>query len=219
MGRERESTVFAGSLPYHVAKPIPTFRVDTLRGGGYARSIHGRRHRLWVPNCSGGSSGDHPAARHCPRTHKRRHAAFRSHPPKYDLFLERKAQGNGYFMTRTQIESHVTNRIESLFSNIPGIKVRQSGTAYTIQSQRCGGSTVRSSTIRIGKSNAPGDASEDNLGPLVYVDGQLLGGTSDLAMFRAEDIEAIEVYQGATQVPAEARGRACFAIFLWTRSP
>jgi hypothetical protein len=142
-----------------------------------------------------------------------------ANPTKYDLFLERKAQGNGFFMTRAQIESHVTTRIESLFSNIPGIKVRQSGTAYTIQSQRCGASTVRSSTIRLSKSNAPGDASEDNLGPLLYVDGQLLGGTSDLAMFRSGDIEAIEVYQGATQVPAEARGRACFAIFLWTRTP
>lgn len=135
-----------------------------------------------------------------------------ANPTKYDLFLERKAQGNGFFMTRAQIESHVTTRIQSLFSNIPGIKVRQSGTAWTIQSQRCGASTIKSSRV-------PGDQDNEHLGPLVYIDGHKIGGTSDLDLLRSGDIEAIEVYQGASQVPAEARGRACFAIFLWTRNP
>ena len=142
-----------------------------------------------------------------------------ANPAKYDRFLERKSQGNGFFLTRDQIESHGTSRIQSLFSNVPGIKVRQSGTAWAIQSQRCAASSVRSSTIQVARSNAPGATAEENLGPLVYVDGHFIGGTSDLDLLRAGDIQAIEVYQGASQMPSEARGRGCFAIFLWTRTP
>jgi hypothetical protein len=32
-----------------------------------------------------------------------------------------------------------------------------------------------------------------------------------------QEIEAIEVYQGAGEMPAEAKGDACFAIFIWLR--
>lgn len=135
----------------------------------------------------------------------------KAHPTKYDLFLERKAYGNGTFMTREQIDAKVTTRIQSLFSSIPGIKVRQSGTAWDIRSQRCGRSNIRG-------SNVPGSNSSDT-GPMVFVDGHAIGGTGELDLYRPGEIEAIEIYQGASQVPAEAKGRACFAIFLWTRSP
>ncbi|RMH14199.1 MAG: hypothetical protein D6701_11515, partial [Gemmatimonadetes bacterium] len=41
----------------------------------------------------------------------------------------------------------------------------------------------------------------------------------DLDLIRPEDIEAIEVYRGASEVPAEFGGSdaGCGAIVIWTR--
>lgn len=40
---------------------------------------------------------------------------------------------------------------------------------------------------------------------------------TELGLLRLSDIEAVEVYRGPTELPAEAVGNGCAAIFVWTR--
>jgi len=128
-----------------------------------------------------------------------------ANPHKFDLFLQRKAQGVGFFMTHEQIIARNSNHMQGLLQGLPGIKVRQVGTEWKLQSQRCGGGTL------------PG-MRDNALDPLVFVDGQRITDLDILDDIRPGEIEALEVYHGASQLPAEARGRGCFAIFIWMRT-
>ncbi len=49
-----------------------------------------------------------------------------------------------------------------------------------------------------------------------FLDG--LRTTGDLlTVFRPQNIEAIEIYRGPSELPPEAMGNACAAVFIWTR--
>jgi TonB-dependent Receptor Plug Domain. len=55
----------------------------------------------------------------------------------------------------------------------------------------------------------------------LYVDGTRVQPREDipslLGSLRPSDIEAVEVYRGPSEVPIEALGDACAAIYIWTR--
>jgi len=53
----------------------------------------------------------------------------------------------------------------------------------------------------------------------VFVDGQSLGagGTEFLTDLKTSEIETMEVYRGPSQLPMEAVGNACAAVFITTR--
>jgi hypothetical protein len=53
--------------------------------------------------------------------------------------------------------------------------------------------------------------------PILFIDGFRVRGLGTLSALNPSDIEAIEVYQGAAQLPAEAKGNACAAIFVWVK--
>jgi hypothetical protein len=88
---------------------------------------------------------------------------------------------------------------------IPGLLVRQNGADWLIESQHCASDPF---------SNLPPQP------PLIFVDGFLArDGAARLDAIKPQEVEAIEVYQGAAQLPAEARGNGCAAIFIWLRQP
>lgn len=139
--------------------------------------------------------------------------ASAANPHKYDEFLMRRKLGIGTFLTREQIEAKPTAQTPSIFAQIPGLKVRQHGTSWDIRSQRCPA-----------KLPGGGPGSEDMLAddptqwPILYIDGVHVRGLATLNDINPSQIEGIEVYQGAAQLPAIAKGNACAAIFVWLKS-
>jgi hypothetical protein len=130
---------------------------------------------------------------------------------KYDQFLLRRNLGIGTFLTREQIEAKPATQTPQLFQNIPGLKVTQNGTQWLIHSQRC------ASKLEGGGRDASMDEDDPALFPILFIDGFRVKGLGTLNDLNPSDIEGIEVYQGAAQLPAEAKGNACAAIFVWLR--
>jgi hypothetical protein len=130
-----------------------------------------------------------------------------ANPHKFDLFLERRARGVGFFMTHDQIEGTNTLQLQQLLQSVPGIKVRQIGTTWQLQSQHCSGRHI------------PGTQPDDQSRlPVVFIDGHFTKGIEQLELINPSQIEGLEVYQGGSQLPPEALGKACFAIFVWLRT-
>ncbi|MGK2961842.1 MAG: TonB-dependent receptor plug domain-containing protein, partial [Gemmatimonadaceae bacterium] len=88
-----------------------------------------------------------------------------------------------------------------LLQGIPGVRVRLSSSQWMIRSQRCTGRSL------------PG-LSAAGQEPVVLIDGQP-ATVEQLGTIKVHEIEALEVYQGSSQMPAEVRGRGCFAILVW----
>jgi hypothetical protein len=129
---------------------------------------------------------------------------------KYDLFLMRRKLGMGTFLTREQLESKPASQTYQLFQNIPGLKISQHGTQWLIRSQRC--------PAKLPTGGPPPDLDQDNPAfPILFIDGFKVRGLNTLNMLKPNEVEAIEVYQGAAQLPGEAKGNACAAIFIWLK--
>lgn len=133
---------------------------------------------------------------------------------KYDAFYRRKELGFGQFLMRQDIEKTGMNQTSDVIRKVPGMLVSQSGTKVDIQSKRCSGSSVPGG----GNGGLGGFAKPDKkLEPMLFVDGARVRDVESLNDIHPDQIEAIEVYQGAAEVPAEAKGDACAAIFIWLR--
>lgn len=121
---------------------------------------------------------------------------------KYDQFFARRARGTGAFLTRDQIQLRHAGNIAELLEAIPGVMIRQVGTQWKIQFRRCGSSSLP------GTNSLPP--------PAVFIDGILAhNGEERLDTINPEDVEAIEVYRGVSELPVEARGQGCSAVFVW----
>ncbi len=125
---------------------------------------------------------------------------------KYDEFLRRRALGLGTFLTKEDLDSRPRHQMQEIFNGIPGIKVRHNGTQWTLQSQRCSGKSIPGFGIPKPKRD-----------PMFFIDGARVTDIAAIAHISPSEVEAVEVYQGAAQLPAEARGDSCFAIFVWLR--
>jgi hypothetical protein len=144
------------------------------------------------------------------------------HPPpgnphKYDEFLRRRSLGFGHFITRDEIDSKPQSDTRALFSHVAGIKFRIDGSRWFITSQRCSGGSIPG----MGSGSSRNPARDNKYDPLIFINGlQVSRNSNAIEMLREippQEIEAIEVYQGAAEMPAEAKGDACFAIFVWLR--
>lgn len=117
-------------------------------------------------------------------------------------FDERKKRGFGSFITRDDIEKRGAIRTSDLFRTIPGVQVNWNGSGYTVQMSR---------------------ASTGYCPVQYYIDGApfLSSGGDDMdQIVQPQDIQAIEVYKGPTETPAEFQGgggAACGTIVIWTR--
>jgi hypothetical protein len=134
---------------------------------------------------------------------------------KYDEFFRRRSQGIGHFLTRADLDAKPRLRMPDVFNGIPGIKVRTSGSSWHLQSQRCSGSSIPG--LDEGALGGPSAGRRSKLLPMVFIDGQRAYDFEELTRLSPGEVEAVEIYQGASQMPAEAKGDACFAVFVWLR--
>jgi hypothetical protein len=135
-------------------------------------------------------------------------------PSKYDAFFQRKAMGFGHFLTSDEIEKTGMNQTADIIRKVPGMMVNQDGTKVRIQSKRCDGGTIPGA----GEGGLGGNARPDKkLEPMLFIDGARVRDIESIADVVPAQIAAIEIYQGASEVPAEAKGDACAAIFIWLK--
>ena len=119
-------------------------------------------------------------------------------------FEERRTRGFGEFMTRAQIEKRGSTTAVELMRGMAGVQFSQGpgGTDIAISSR---GATGFGNGCRME----------------VYIDGIPLGAQPLAYAIRPSDIEGIEVYASAAEMPAQFKhGNAgCGAILIWSRKP
>lgn len=112
-------------------------------------------------------------------------------------FWRRRERGMGRFFTRDDIERRHPIDVSDMLRMIPGFSVYRVGSTTRIRSSR----------------------GARRCGPGIWIDGHRLFD-SDLDTFvHPQDVEAIEVYSGFAQTPAQFGGgfNSCGAIVIWTR--
>ncbi|HEU0078114.1 MAG TPA: TonB-dependent receptor [Longimicrobiaceae bacterium] len=140
-------------------------------------------------------------------------------------FYRRRETGMGSFLTREDIEKTRAQRTSEIFRRVRGIRVVPAGRdTYKLQTVRYGlslsergsaGGTTRPD-LRTGTSRSAGSIVCEML---VYLDGVQVQLTS-IDDIRMHSIEALEVYRGAGEIPAEFRvtNASCGVVALWTRA-
>jgi len=124
--------------------------------------------------------------------------------PYFAGFDERRARGVGSFVTRAQIDASNTGTPTDLLRNLPQVRVVRSGGRLLVRFPSNMSVRGRGSALCT---------------PMMWLDGQRAAGM-EIDDMRATDIEAIEVYRGASTTPPQfATGGAnqCGAIVVWTR--
>ena len=119
-----------------------------------------------------------------------------------DEFGRRRSVNRGTFITRDEIERKGARTGTDIIRSVAGVRLvpRRGGIGYQVLMTR-------------------GDGPRPCV-PQMFVHNMPYSGT--LEDFAAEDIEALEVYTGTSEVPAELdkNGRGvCGAIVVWTRDP
>ena len=144
-------------------------------------------------------------------------AAVRSRRLASVGLYERAQSGIGTFVMRDEIEKRHGIRITDVLEGRAGIRV--------IQASRSHSALSRDIVMRGG---ATGGMRGGCL-PRVYLDGVLvrIGGSSNNALIvpldeiaKLDDIEGIELYKSAAQVPAQYGGAnsACGVVLIWSRT-
>jgi len=123
---------------------------------------------------------------------------------KFDLFYERRPLGFGSYFTRDDIERSGVMHASDLMTRVTGVKVFRQQGRLSLTFPRC--------ELIIGGPKKP---------PAVFVDGNRISDAGDpmdvLYGYGANEIEAMEVYRSSSELPVDARGDACSAIYIWTR--
>ena len=106
-------------------------------------------------------------------------------------FYERRRMGQGYSLTRDEIEAYRPMRASDVFRYVPGVSLAPSRRGPIVRFRSCT--------------------------PDVILDGTPLVGPVSLdEILTAEDVEAIEVFSTAT-APIGLRTTSCGAVMIWTR--
>jgi carboxypeptidase family protein/TonB-dependent receptor-like protein len=115
-------------------------------------------------------------------------------------FDARAKRGLGTFLDREEIEKRQSVLTTDLFRTIPGLTVGFDGQNYVVQSSRSLGSGCQ---VQWYLDGSPYDNSSNDLDQ----------------MLRPDDIEAVEVYKSASEVPVQFQGHdaACGTILVWTK--
>ncbi|HEX9310261.1 MAG TPA: carboxypeptidase regulatory-like domain-containing protein [Gemmatimonadaceae bacterium] len=132
--------------------------------------------------------------------------------PGMQGFQERKARGTGKFFTREDIERMQVRLFTDILRRVPGMQVQSTngayGAGYSVQSGRTQGIS--------GGRTCP---------VLFYVNGAPFPLTGDIAInnfISPDEVAAVEVYMGASQIPAQfntsLNNSRCGVVVIWTRS-
>ena len=139
-------------------------------------------------------------------------------PPGMERFAERRAAGHGtYFDTRV-MRSSEHRRLPELLIRVPGVR--------SVNFVEPG--TRSSRAVMATRRGGEGMSGKTQCYMAIWYDGVKLfepsagpGGRSppDITDFKIRDLEAIEVYEGPSSLPAELSGTGgmCGAIVLWSR--
>lgn len=134
-------------------------------------------------------------------------------------FYRRKETGMGSFLTRDDIKKTQAQRTSEIFRRVRGVRVVPAGrNQYKLQTVRYGMSLSEGVGVsRPGSARDRGTSGVCEM--LTYLDGVQvqLNGIDDIRM---DNLEAIEVYRGAGEIPAEYRitNATCGVVLLWTRT-
>ena len=113
---------------------------------------------------------------------------------RYDEFFRRRAGAiGGHFFTRDQIDAR--GGVGEAIRTVPGVRVTIGGGGH----------------FNVRMIQCPADSK-----PAVVVDG-VLSSMAALTMMPTAEIEMIEVYHGAANMPPETRGNACGALVIYTK--
>ena len=146
-------------------------------------------------------------------------------PARLGGFYERQRNGFGKYLDSAELSRHFTNSTPDLLLGIAGIHMRRVDPfTVAITFPRCQ-SVERSLKISmpsniLGPDHLTGSAPPTEKSTVgVYVDGFRVGGNPSeaLANINPADIEAIEVYRGPSELPAEFMSDDCAAIVIWTK--
>ncbi len=115
-------------------------------------------------------------------------------------FERRRARGVGRFYTRREVENFFSIGT-AVAATTPGVReVRDQFGNWSMTFTRCGSGGLVGGVVA------------------VFVDGmRAYGGQDALSFYRPNDIEAMEVYRSVSELPPEAVGDACAAIYIWLR--
>jgi TonB-dependent receptor-like protein len=127
-------------------------------------------------------------------------------------FQERKARGTGRYFTHDDIKLMQARQVTDVLRRVPGMQIQFGSAAF-------GGGTQ---TARAGRS-----VGGTNARPCVmnyYVNGTPFPLPSDASINQyvsSDDLAAVEVYTGSSQIPAEFNsamyGSRCGVVAIWTR--
>ena len=139
------------------------------------------------------------------------------HTGKFDDFYERRAKQPGSYFTREDIERSGRSKVSDILLMVPGVTFQwraghnKEGTAPHLRVARC-------VAPKIPLGATPG-ASPGYGWFALYIDGQRIRGDpmEILGNLSTSEVETIEVYRGPSQLPLEAMGDACAAMFITTR--
>jgi len=145
-------------------------------------------------------------------------------PGRLAGYYQRRQTGLGKYIDSATIARRFPSRTADLLQGIAGVRVLQGHDPFTPSV-----GFVRCSDILTFRPQAspclldpncgvhPGVKSEQ--GVAVYVDGfRVLGDPGDiLGTINPADVEAIEVYRGPAELPAEFNSDDCAAIVIWTK--
>lgn len=127
----------------------------------------------------------------------------RRHPFMIE-FDQRKARGVGTFVTRAQIDARNTSSPSDLFRSMPQVRLIRINSGFGVRFPSSGQMRGRGQGVCV---------------PMIWIDGQKAPGM-EIDDLRSGDIEAIELYRGASTTPAQfatAGATQCGAVVVWTR--
>jgi hypothetical protein len=146
-------------------------------------------------------------------------------PSRLAGFYQRRQTGLGKYIDREAIDRRLTNSLGDYLQQIPGVRVLQAPGDpfnFSLYFARCTGSRLKATgggpcELVGGCAAAAGPSTRSTVG--VYVDGFKAPGDPGeiLGMINPADVEAIEVYRGPSELPAEFMSDDCAAIVIWTR--
>ena len=127
-----------------------------------------------------------------------------------DGFERRRAMGLGTFFTSEDIQARRPSTVIDLLHSVPGLRISPVGTRERLSATR-GSLDVRS---------------DGQCMPIFWVDGVRLnrsGSGQHILQWlpRGGELQAVEVYHGRAQYPAEFGGpeARCGVVVVWTRTP
>jgi hypothetical protein len=116
-------------------------------------------------------------------------------------FHQRRSQRVGRFVTRTEIDARRPARLSEMLRSMPGVQINR--TSFSDSHASMGRSALASRRCPI----------------QYFVDGVLTMPGFNIDDVPPASVEAVEVYHGAAQIPAEfnRQNALCGVIVIWTR--